>query len=98
MTPPGRVPPYVTQEMTAGEAIELVLRWLDTAPDDEMLRRATLTQFEPLVDWHWRQIEGELLTLLSERADLRMMARGCMFDPSVPDDVAERIDAAARAD
>jgi hypothetical protein len=84
--------------MTPDEALAFVLRWLATSPDEEMLGRAALTQLEPLVDWHWREIEGELLVLLAERADLRTVVRDCMFDDSVPDDVAERLWAAAAAD
>ena len=57
----GRVPPYVTEEMTPDEAIEFVVGWLDTEPDDEMLELAAMTMLEPLVDWHWRTIERELL-------------------------------------
>lgn len=91
------VPPYVTEAMTPSEAIAHVLRWLDTSPSDEMLGRAALTQLEPLVDWHWKVVESDLLRLLAERADLRTIVRGCVFDPSVPDDVAERLYVAAGA-
>jgi hypothetical protein len=91
------VPPYVTREMSADEALAHVLRWLDTSPSDEMLGRAALTQLEPLVDWHWRALEDDLLGLLAERADLRVIVRDCVFDDSVPDEVAERLYAAAAA-
>lgn len=91
------IPPYVTQEMTPSEAIAHVLRWLDTSPTDEMLGLAALTQLEPLVDWHWEVIESDLLPLLAERSDLRTIVRGCMFDRSVPDEVVDRLRAAAEA-
>jgi hypothetical protein len=54
-----------------------------------------LTQLESLVDWHWREVEDELLRLLPERADLRAIVRGCWFDESVPDEVVDRLLAAA---
>ena len=64
MSEPGSVwPPYVTREMSATEAIEFALSWLDTSPDEEMLGRSALTQMEPLVDWHWRELEDYLLLL-----------------------------------
>ena len=49
--------------MSATEAIEFALSWLDTSPDEEMLGRSALTQMEPLVDWHWRELEDYLLLL-----------------------------------
>ena len=88
-------PPYVTREMSPDEAIAHVLRWLDTYPSDEMLGRAALTQLEPLVDWHWRVVEAELLRQLAARADLRAVVRECWFDASVPDEVVDRMLAAA---
>ncbi len=97
-TTPDRVPPYVTRNMAPSEAIEFVVGWLDTEPDDEMLELAAMTMLEPLVDWHWRTIERELLALLAERADLRKVVRICWFDASTPDEVAERIYSAAQAD
>jgi hypothetical protein len=81
--------------MSPDEAVATVLCWLDTSPSDEMLGRAALTQLESLVDWHWREVEDELLRLLPERADLRAIVRGCWFDESVPDEVVDRLLAAA---
>ena len=95
--PDSEWPPYVTWGMTADEALEFVLAWLDTGPDEEMLGRSALTQMEPLVDWHGAELEERLLSLIATRADVRYVIRGCMFDDDA-DSVAERLYAAADSD
>jgi len=95
--PESEWPPPVTSDMTADEALEFVLAWLDTGPDAEMLSRSALTQMEPLVDWHGAQLEDRLLSLIATRADVRYVVRCCMFDDD-PDGVARRLDAAADSD
>jgi hypothetical protein len=85
------VPPYVPREASAQEALAFVMAWLDSGPDEEMLRLAPLTQLEPLIDWHWETIADQLIELMHDRADLRQVVRGCMLDRAVPEAVQEAL-------
>jgi len=87
----------VPRDADAQEALQFVLRWLDARHSEEDLGRSALTQMEPLVDWHWTEIADQLIELMKDRADLRIVVANSMFDASVPDDVQDRLFEASRA-
>src|SRR5437763_16904022 len=77
--------------MTPRDALAFTVAFLDEAPDDDTLCAAALTIGEPLIDWHWRALEEELVELLRERAAFRKMVSCCDFDDSVPEEVRDRL-------
>jgi hypothetical protein len=95
---PDEIPPFVEREAGPQAGLALILAWLETEPDDEMLGRSALTQMEPLVDWFWDDVADDLVELMATRADLRRVVRGADFDHSVPEQVLERLWRAAHED
>ena len=84
-------PTGIGQEMSAQEALSFTVAFLDSEPDDDTLCSAALTIGEPLIDWHWKVILEEFVTILAVRPELRRMVSCCDFDASVPERVRERI-------
>ena len=84
-------PAGITSDMTAHEALAFTVAFLDGSPGDATLCLAALTIAEPLVDWHWQELEDQLVDLVAHRSNARKMMSCCMFDPSVPDRVINRL-------
>jgi hypothetical protein len=83
--------PYLPRDLPPQAAVDFTLSYLDDHPDVEDIGRAALFIGEPLVDWHGTDVADRLVELMSERADLRLLIRGCDFDDSVPATVRARL-------
>ncbi len=84
--------------MTAAEALQVTIEFIDGDPGDDELCLAALTIGEPLVDLYWQEILGELIALLQERVEFRKMVSCCDFDDAVPVEVRDHLYGFVRAE
>jgi hypothetical protein len=89
-------PPGITKEMTPDEAFDVLVEFLNSGPDDDLLCLGALTIGEPLIDWWYSVVLERFIDLLIARPELRKMVSCCDFDSSVPEEVRERLDSFVR--
>ncbi len=67
----------ITAEMTPEAALEFLVVFLDSDPDDDELCAAALTIGEPLIDWHRSVVEERFIALLVEQPCERSCPAAC---------------------